>query len=58
MKDINCDENVIFDQEGLFKNDNLLVYKRNELIHAKFDLSTFAQKAMEYQLVSTFLFVP
>lgn len=46
MKEISHDENVIFDQEALFENENLLVYKRNELIHAKFDLSTFAQKAM------------
>ena len=46
MKDVSCDENIIFDQEALFENDNLLVYKRNELIHAKFDLSTFSQKTM------------
>lgn len=46
MTDVIHDESVIFDQEGLFENDNMLVYKRNELIHAKFDLSTFAQKTM------------
>ena len=46
MKEISHDENIIFDQEALFENENLLVYKRNELIHAKFDLSTFSQKTM------------
>lgn len=33
-------------QDTLITENPYLVYKRNELIHASFDLSTFAQKAM------------
>lgn len=37
---------VDFYQETLLNEDKYLVYKRNELIHAKFDLSSFSQKTM------------
>ncbi|MFT5716344.1 MAG: plasmid replication initiation protein [Oleiphilaceae bacterium] len=40
------DEVVIFEQTSLIEESKLLVYKRNELIHAKFDLSAFSQKIM------------
>jgi plasmid replication initiation protein len=40
------DEAIDFYQDTLLSEDNYLVYKRNELIHAKFDLSTFSQKTM------------
>ena len=40
------DESIDFYQDTLLSEDNYLVYKRNELIHAKFDLSTFSQKTM------------
>lgn len=39
-------ETVDFYQDTLLNEDNYLVYKRNELIHAKFDLSSFSQKTM------------
>jgi plasmid replication initiation protein len=48
MKDNIIDKNnsVDFYQDTLLNEDNYLVYKRNELIHAKFDLSSFSQKTM------------
>jgi len=37
---------VDFYQEPLLNDDHFLVYKRNELIHGKFDLSVFSQKVL------------